>query len=319
MIVGKLFLPAGDCLAFLGAQHLLTVGRPEGLAANLADLLTEGVLSLSGKAFLFFFGLLMGFRAVGVTKPLPCAAWIKLFAALFAHTLRVLMTVIRRPAFRLCFGLMCNIPFAAFQKQYISDSIEDYIRTAQSGVVTMTADTYPVMKRIMAIYHQSGDKGSNEAIQRIADEVGMDAKTVKRYIAIGALNERRADFCLQFDEDGEETGEDVSVDTTSQPDKLYFRSVLYAALYEAYDSLTYREQRTVAKHLGFCDTCWSTKKAVLINGEIEYRPIKPMIFEEISHSASRKSDKASERTFYAAMEKMRKHIETDADYRYIFG
>ena len=212
-----------------------------------------------------------------------------------------------------------GVPFAAFQKQYISDSIEDYIRTAQSGVVTMTADTYPVMKRIMAIYHQSGDKGSNEAIQRIADEVGMDAKTVKRYIAIGALNERRADFCLQFDEDGEETGEDVSVDTTSQPDKLYFRSVLYAALYEAYDSLTYREQRTVAKHLGFCDTCWSTKKAVLINGEIEYRPIKPMIFEEISHSASRKSDKASERTFYAAMEKMRKHIETDADYRYIFG
>ena len=46
---------------------------------------------------------------VGVAKPLPCAAWIKLFAALFAHTLRVLMPVIRRPAFRLCFGLMCNI------------------------------------------------------------------------------------------------------------------------------------------------------------------------------------------------------------------
>ena len=210
-------------------------------------------------------------------------------------------------------------PFAAYQKQYIADSIEDYIRTAQSGMVTMTTGTYPVMKRIMAIYHQSGDKGSNEAIQRIANEVGMDAKTVKRYIAIGALNERRADFYLQYDEDGEETGEDVSVDTTSQPDKLYFRSVLYAALYEAYDNLTYREQRTVAKHLGFCDTCWAIKKAVQIGGEIEYRPIKPMTFEEISHSASRKSDKASERTFSTAIRKMKKHIDTDADYRYIFG
>ncbi len=62
------------------------------------------------------------------------------------------------------------------------------------------------------------------------------------------------------------------MDTTSQPDKLYFRSVLYAALYEAYDSLTYREQRTVAKHLGFCDNCWSKKKAVLINGNVEYNP-----------------------------------------------
>ena len=50
MIISKLFLPAVGCLTFLGAQHLLTVGRPEGLAAYLADLLTEGVLSLFGKA-----------------------------------------------------------------------------------------------------------------------------------------------------------------------------------------------------------------------------------------------------------------------------
>lgn len=210
-------------------------------------------------------------------------------------------------------------PFAAFQKRYIQDGIDDYIRTAQSGVITMTADTYPVLRRIMAIYHLNGDDCSDSCIQRIANEIGLDTKTVQRYIAIGALNERRADFYLQYDEDGEETGEDVTVDAASRPDKLYFREVLYAALYEAYDSLTYREQRTVAKHLGFCDTCWSVRKAVLINGEIEYRPIKPMVFEEISHSASRKSDKASERTFYAAMEKMRKHIETDADYRYLFG
>ena len=201
-----------------------------------------------------------------------------------------------------------GVPFVSFQKQYISDTIEDYIRTAQSGMVTMTADTYPVLKRIMAIYHQGGDNATDDSVQQIADEVGMDAKTVQRYIVIGTLNERRADFYLQFDEDGEETGEDVAVDTASQPDKLYFRSVLYAALYEAYDNLTYREQRTVAKHLGFCDTCWSTKKAVLINGEIEYRPIKSMTFEEISHSASRKSDKASERTYNNALEKIRKAL-----------
>ncbi len=199
-------------------------------------------------------------------------------------------------------------PFAAFQKRYIQDGIDDYIRTAQSGVVTMTADTYPVLRRIMAICHLSGDNATNDSMQRIANEIGLDTKTVQRYIAIGALNERRADFYLQYDEDGEETGEDVTVDAASRPDKLYFREVLYAALYEAYDSLTYREQRTVAKHLGFCDTCWSVKKAVLINGEIEYKPIRPMTFEEISHSASRKSDKASERTYNNALEKMRKAL-----------
>lgn len=201
-----------------------------------------------------------------------------------------------------------GVPFAAFQTQYIQDGVGDYIRTAQSGVITMTADTYPVLRRIMAIYHLSGDDCSDSSIQRIADETGMGEKSVRKYITIGTLNERRVDFCRQYDEDGEETAEDISVDTTSQPDKLYFRAVLYDALHQAYDSLTYREQRTVAKHLGFCDTCWSVRKAVLINDEIEYRPIKPMTFEEISHSASRRSDKASERTYNNALEKMRKTL-----------
>ena len=112
----------------------------------------------------------------------------------------------------------------------------------------------------------------------------------------------------QYDEDGEETGKDISVDTTTQPDKLYFRAVLYDTLHQAYDRLIYREQRTVAKHLGFCATCRSVRKAVLINGEIEYKPIKHMTFEEISHSAGRKSDKPSERTYNNALEKMRKAL-----------
>ena len=47
---------------------------------------------------------------------------------------------------------------------------------------------------------------------------------------------------------------------------------------------------------------------MLINGEIEHKPIKPMTFEEISHSASRRSEKASERTYNNALEKMRKAL-----------
>ena len=34
-----------------------------------------------------------------------------------------------------------GVPFVAFQKRYIQNGVEDYIRTAQSGVVTMTVDT----------------------------------------------------------------------------------------------------------------------------------------------------------------------------------
>lgn len=210
-------------------------------------------------------------------------------------------------------------PFVAFQKRYIQDSIEDYIRTAQSGAVTMTPDTYPVLRRIMAIYHRDGDNGNDETIERIADEVGMEYMTVKRYLAIGLLNECRADFYKDYDENGEETDEDITVDYSSEPEKLYSRNVLYNALYSAYDRLSYREQRTLAKHLGFCDSCWSTSKAILKNGEVEYIPIKLMTFEEISHSASRKSDKASERTYNMAIAKLREHILQDPTYQYLLG
>ena len=58
---------------------------------------------------------------------------------------------------------------------------------------------------------------------------------------------------------------------------------------------------------------------MLINGEIEYKPIKPMTFEEISHSASRKSDKASERTYNRALETMKEHILSNPEYQFILG
>ena len=51
----------------------------------------------------------MDFCTVGVAKSLPCAVRIKLLTTLFADTLRVLMTVIRRPAFHLGFSSMRSI------------------------------------------------------------------------------------------------------------------------------------------------------------------------------------------------------------------
>ena len=77
------------------------------------------------------FCLLMGFCTVSIAKSLPCAVRIKLFSALFAHALRVLMTVIRRPAFRLGFGSMRSIaltlsPFLALSSALRSPYLSAY-------------------------------------------------------------------------------------------------------------------------------------------------------------------------------------------------
>ena len=45
-------------------------------------------------------------------------------------------------------------PFVAFQKQYILDGIEDYIRTAQSGVITMKSTIRAAMIAAMIVYRE---------------------------------------------------------------------------------------------------------------------------------------------------------------------
>ena len=79
------------------------------------------------------FCLLMGFCTVSIAKSLPCAVRIKLFAALFADTLRVLMTVIRRPAFRLGFGSMRSIALSLSSFFALSSALRSpYLSTYHS-------------------------------------------------------------------------------------------------------------------------------------------------------------------------------------------
>ena len=199
------------------------------------------------------------------------------------------------------YDLAKGAEYATYIFPFIRDAMLRF-RMGEEKWSVSSLTNYKMVRSMAWLYHNTKD-----AVNEFSKKYNCDLALAEDYLKVVRGIRNQQPFYVT-DEDGEETAEDISVDTTSQPDKLYFRSVLYAALYEAYDSLTYREQHTVAKHLGFCDTCWSVREAVLINGEIEYRPIKPMTFEEISHSASRRSDKASERTYNRALKKMRDHI-----------
>ena len=191
--------------------------------------------------------------------------------------------------------------YATYIYPFIWDSMLRF-RMGEEKWSVSSLTNYKMVRSMAWLYHNTKD-----AVNQFSKKYNCDLALAEEYLKVVRGIRNQQPFYIT-DEDGEETGEGIAVDTTSQPDKLYFRAMLYDALHQAYDSLTYREQRTIAKHLGFCDTCWSVKKVVLINGEIEYRPIKPMTFEKISHSASRRSDKASERTYNNALEKMRKAL-----------
>ena len=46
------------------------------------------------------------------------------------------------------------------------------------------------------------------------------------------------------------------VDTTSNPEMLFFKQWQAEALFTAYEALDYRERTMVADHLGFCPECY---------------------------------------------------------------
>ncbi|MDD4414916.1 MAG: hypothetical protein PHR14_10320 [Oscillospiraceae bacterium] len=204
-----------------------------------------------------------------------------------------------------------GIPFLAFQKSYFDEEAESYVRTQQSGVITMTTDTWPVLKKVMAIFHANGDKNDGDSIQRIENEVGLSIKTTRTYISIGLLNERRADFYPAEDDNDFNQPDDVTRDDTSNPEHLYFRMLEHEAARNAFDTLTYREQQVVAARLAFCSECFETKEfAIDENGEIVLRNKEKKYFADIALSHQLASAEAAENIYYGALEKMNKNINS---------
>lgn len=205
-----------------------------------------------------------------------------------------------------------GVEFLAFQKSFVTKQIDEYTRTMQSGVITMTVDTYPILKKIMALFRQNGNKCDDDSIQKICQEVNMQEKTIRKYIRIGLLNESRTDLDGKTDKDGNRidySTDDLISDQSSQPDKLYFRTEQNEAISKAYDKLKYREQLMVAARLGFCPKCFGIRHRVTDeNGNKVEVSFKKQPFFDIALSHSLSSAEAAENIYYGALEKMRKWI-----------
>lgn len=66
-------------------------------------------------------------------------------------------------------------------------------------------------------------------------------------IADGVRNMMFTEFYRQYaDEDGEEGAEDVTVDTTTEPARMFYHERRLKILCEAFDNLEYRERAIIA-------------------------------------------------------------------------
>ena len=155
------------------------------------------------------------------------------------------------------YDISTGVPFLIFKEHYVKNEIDKYISTMRTGYSVQSVDEYRTLRKAMALYAKYEYKFDDNTISIISAEIGRSIKNTKEIIRAGIDSTHYTDFYRKYaDEDGESTAEDVTVDTTSNPERLFFKQWQLEALFTAYEALDYRERMMVADHLGFCPECY---------------------------------------------------------------
>ena len=201
--------------------------------------------------------------------------------------------------------------FSTFQAYYTKEAIDDYIRTMRTGYTIPSGDEYALLRKAMALYAKYGYKSDDATINKIALEIGRKPKTAMQMISGGVRNMMFTEFYRQYaDEDGEASAEDVTVDATTEPFRVFYHERRLKILCEAFDNLEYRERAIVAEHLGFCENCWSTRYVDIINGRKVKRKFEKTAFIDLAGEHGIVPSSA-DRIFRGAIDKLRKAPEDD--------
>ena len=95
----------------------------------------------------------------------------------------------------------------------------------RTGYSVQSVDEYRALKKAMALYAKHEYKFDDETISAIATKIGRSVKDTKEIIRAGIDSTHYTDFYRKYaDEDGENTAEDVTVDTTSNSERLFSNS-----------------------------------------------------------------------------------------------
>ena len=158
------------------------------------------------------------------------------------------------------YDVSSGIPFLTYKTRLMWEEIHEYIRTMRNGFTIESETVYANLRKIMAIYNQSGGKCDDDTVSKIAKEIGLSEKRVREMLAGGLRNQSFVDFYVRYaDEDSERSREDVTSDYTFEPCRELLHTLQHDALFEAFDSLPYREREVIRAHLGFCESCHTTK------------------------------------------------------------
>ena len=116
-------------------------------------------------------------------------------------------------------------------------------------------DDYKRVRGIAWLHNETG-KSKGEIVSDYAQKEGCSEETAEQYLAVARLNRSQVSlYVTAQDEDGEETGEDVTRDDSWDYTAILWNGTQAIAVQAAFEKLTYREQRLLEERNAVCMTC----------------------------------------------------------------
>ena len=182
--------------------------------------------------------------------------------------------------------------FLKYAKHYIRDGLLFCRMMGEAGSFASLAE-YRRVRQIGAIYNNSG-KSRAEVISEFAAQSGYKGESVSadELLTIARRNHSIVSlYRTEQDEDGEETGEDVTRDDSWNYADILWNGIQAEKVQRAFEKLNYREQTLLEKRLAICMTCGRV-------GSWKDRPT----FEELAVMFEGSSTSGAERAYRKAAE-----------------
>lgn len=144
--------------------------------------------------------------------------------------------------------------FLTYAHHFIGNALLDCRRREEAGSFK-SLDEYKAARGIAWLYNNSG-KSEKEVIDQYAAEQNCTEETAAEYLTLARQNRSRVSFyCTMQDEDGEETGEDVTRDDSWNYAEILWNGVRASAVRSAFGRLSRREKFFLEKRNAICMNC----------------------------------------------------------------
>ena len=176
--------------------------------------------------------------------------------------------------------------YATYIYPFIRDAMLRF-RMGEEQWSVSSLTSYKMLRTMAWLYHNTKD-----AVGDFAKKYDCDLALAEEYLkVVRGIRNQQPFFVTEQDEDGEETGEDVTCDDSWNYADILWDGIQAEKVRKAFEKLNYREQTLLEKRLAICMTCGRV-------GSWKDRPT----FEELAVMFEGSSASGAERAYRKAAE-----------------